>query len=59
MLAQAIVEYGLLSAIEEAFWTAGAQLSSWVSSWGSEKLMMIGGAVLIGLLGRRLVLRRR
>ena len=57
MLAQVLREVGAL--IEEAVRNAGVQASSWVSSWGSEELLVIGGAVLIGLLGYRLVLRRR
>ena len=57
MLAQALREVG--ARIEEAVRSAGVQASSWVSSWGSAELLVMGGAVLIGLLGYRLVLRRR
>ncbi len=59
MLAQNLVEYGVLSAFGERVQTARSEMSAWVSSVGSQELLMVGGAVLVGLLGFRLVLRRR
>ncbi len=38
---------------------APSMMSAWVSSFGSQELVMIGGAVLVAFFGYRLVLRRR
>ena len=58
MLAQSMVEYGVLAAIADGVRTASYEISSSVSSFISQELLVIGGAVLMGLLGYRLVLRR-
>ena len=59
MLAQSLVEYGVLAGLVEGVQAAPAMMSAWVSSLGSQELLLIGGAVLVGVLGYRLVLRRR
>ncbi len=59
MLAQSMVEYGVLDAIAEGVRTATYEISSLVSSFISQELLVIGGAVLMGLLGYRLIWRPR
>ncbi len=59
VLAQSMVEYGVLAGFVEQVQAAPAMMSAWVSSLGSEELLVIGGAVLVAFLGYRLVLRRR
>ncbi len=59
MLAQSMVEYGVLAGFVERVLTSSSGISSWVSSFVSQELRVIGGAVVVGLLGYRLVLRRR
>ena len=46
---------GLVARIQ----AAPAMISAWVSSFGSQELMLIGGAVLVAFFSYRLVLRRR
>ena len=59
MFAQSLLEYGALAGIVEQVMAAPAMMSAWVSSFGSQELVLIGGAVLVAFLGYRLVLRRR
>ena len=59
MLAQSMVEYGVLAGLVERVQAAPSMMSAWVSSFVSQELLMIGGAVLVALLGYRLVRRRR
>ena len=59
MLAQSVLEYGALAGIVEQVMAAPSTMLAWVSSFGSQELLMIGGAVLVAFLGYRLVLRRR
>ena len=49
----------VFAGLVERIQAAPAMMSAWVSSFGSQELLMIGGAVLVGFLGYRLVLRRR
>ena len=59
MFAQSVLEYGILAGIVDQVMAAPALMSSWVSSLGSQELLLIGGAVLVGMLGYQLVSRRR
>ena len=59
MFAQAVLEYGVLAAFVEQVRTVPSMMSSWVSSLGTQELLLIGGAVVVGMLGYQLVLRRR
>ena len=59
MFAQSVLEYGALAGFVEQVMAAPSTMSAWVSSLGSQELLMIGGAVLVAFLGYRLVLRRR
>ena len=59
MFAQSLLEYGALAGIVEQVMAAPSTMSAWVSSFGSQELLLIGGAVLVAFFGYRLVLRRR
>ena len=59
MFAQSLLEYGIVTALLERVRTVPSMMSSWVSSLGTQELLLIGGAALVGMLGYQLVLRRR
>ncbi len=48
-----------LGRVAERVLTAILEISASVASFGSQELVLIGGAVLVAFLGYRLVLRRR
>ena len=45
--------------VAERVLTAILEIPAWLSSLGSQELLLIGGAVLVGVLGYQLVFRRR
>ncbi len=49
----------VFAGLVERIQAAPSMMSAWVSSFGAQELLLIGGAVLVAFLGYRLVLRRR